>query len=290
MPRLLKDLTINEVSSVDRGAGRGVKVMLMKRDETAAASITKSGTGDVAMTEQELKDLIAKSAKEAAETATAVVSKAFEEKLLKSDREIKVLKMSPAHKAYYDEACTDEATRKAFEDMKDEERDEHAKKNPVKKAADTVTVEELAKRDTTLAKVLSENADLKKRLDASDLEKAQASFAKRAADLGLTEAGDGELMRKAYSGDTEAQTAFEKRQATVTAALKKQAETGKLFDEFGTQHARTGSAYSQLMAKADEVRKADRTLTKEQAFSKVYTDPENTDLVKLYKTEDALPA
>jgi hypothetical protein len=32
MPRLLKDLEIRDVSSVDRGAGVGVKVMLMKRD------------------------------------------------------------------------------------------------------------------------------------------------------------------------------------------------------------------------------------------------------------------
>ena len=31
MPRLLKDLQINDVSSVDKGAGIGVKVMLMKR-------------------------------------------------------------------------------------------------------------------------------------------------------------------------------------------------------------------------------------------------------------------
>jgi hypothetical protein len=35
LPKLLKDLQINDVSSVDRGAGRGVKVMLMKRDAEA---------------------------------------------------------------------------------------------------------------------------------------------------------------------------------------------------------------------------------------------------------------
>ena len=34
MPRLLKDLQINDVSSVDRGAGVGVKVLLMKRDDS----------------------------------------------------------------------------------------------------------------------------------------------------------------------------------------------------------------------------------------------------------------
>lgn len=36
MPRLLKDIKIDEVSSVDKGAGRRVRVMLMKRDEDAA--------------------------------------------------------------------------------------------------------------------------------------------------------------------------------------------------------------------------------------------------------------
>jgi hypothetical protein len=32
MPRILRNLIINEVSGVDRGAGKGVKIMLMKRD------------------------------------------------------------------------------------------------------------------------------------------------------------------------------------------------------------------------------------------------------------------
>jgi hypothetical protein len=32
MPQVLKDLQINDVSSVDRGAGRGVRVLFMKRD------------------------------------------------------------------------------------------------------------------------------------------------------------------------------------------------------------------------------------------------------------------
>jgi hypothetical protein len=35
MPTLLKDLRIDEVSSVDRGAGEGVKIMLMKREFSA---------------------------------------------------------------------------------------------------------------------------------------------------------------------------------------------------------------------------------------------------------------
>lgn len=39
MPRLLKDLQIDDVSSVDRGAGEGVRVMLMKRHEQLPAEV-----------------------------------------------------------------------------------------------------------------------------------------------------------------------------------------------------------------------------------------------------------
>ena len=39
MPRLLKELIINDVSSVDRGAGEGVRVMLMKRDAPLPAEV-----------------------------------------------------------------------------------------------------------------------------------------------------------------------------------------------------------------------------------------------------------
>jgi hypothetical protein len=34
MPRILTKLRIDEVSAVDRGAGDGVKIVLMKRDDT----------------------------------------------------------------------------------------------------------------------------------------------------------------------------------------------------------------------------------------------------------------
>lgn len=38
-PHILKDLTIGEVSSVDRGAGEGVRVVLMKRDTSGAQPV-----------------------------------------------------------------------------------------------------------------------------------------------------------------------------------------------------------------------------------------------------------
>lgn len=274
MPRILKDLVISEVSSVDRGAGEGVKVLLMKRN---------TPSGDVDMTTEELQALIKKSAEEAAATATAPLQKA----LADTTRQLAIAKINgnPTHKAHYDSLKSEDA-KKAFEDMKEEEKDEECAK--VAKAAQAdPAVAELAK---SLSATQAENAELKKRLDAVDLEKSQADFKKRAADLGLTQDGDGELMRKAFSGDKEAQAAYEKRQLEVTAALRKQADTGALFETFGKSgpgNAANGNAYSALTAKAAELRKNDPKLSEQQAFTKVYTDPANAELKKQYLSEEA---
>lgn len=50
MPRLLKELVINDVSSVDRGAGEGVRVMLMKRHTPAevAEHLKRAASNDAA--------------------------------------------------------------------------------------------------------------------------------------------------------------------------------------------------------------------------------------------------
>lgn len=60
--RLIKDLQINDVSSVDRGAGRGVRVLLMKRDdhnnENKMNAITKM-LNDVSETNDQIKKLVA---------------------------------------------------------------------------------------------------------------------------------------------------------------------------------------------------------------------------------------
>lgn len=278
MARRLTKLTINEVSSVDRGAGEGVKVMLMKRATETA------NPGDFDMNQQELEALIAKSVADATATAVAAVTKAFDGKIAEQAQQIALLKMSPAHKAYFD-SC-DEATKKSFEAMDDKGRDEFMSKNPLKKREDPVDQSQLSDVAKRLADTERENADLRKRLDAADLEKSQADFKKRAAALGLDQEGDGELMRKAFAGDKEAQAAFEKRQLETTTALRKQVETGTLFSEFGTRKAaNTDTALGQLQAKAADYRKAHPELSTDQAFAKVYEDPSNAELVQLSKRE-----
>lgn len=276
MPRILRDLHITEVSSVDKGAGRGVKVLLMKRDG--------ANPGDLAMTKEELDAAIKKAAEDAAATAVAAVSKGFSAELAKRDAEIVLLKMSDTHKSFMS-GC-DAETQKSFAAMDDKGRDDFMSKNPIKKREDPVVNADLAKRDETITKQAGQIDMLQKRLDASDLKDAQAEFKKRASDMGLTADGDGEVMRKAYLGDKDAQVAFEKRQVDTRKALAAQVDTSKLFGEFGTAKGAAGDAYGTMVAKAAELRKSDSKLTEAQAFSKVYEDPANADLVKQYKAED----
>lgn len=293
MPRLLRDITIKEVSSVDRGAGRGVKVMLMKRD----GDPSDHPSGDIAMTKEELDALVAKSVKDAVAAAVTDVTKtltaAQAAELAKRDFEIAVLKMSAPHKTYMD-GC-DEATQKKFAAMSDADREDFMGKNPKKRAADPVHQDDLTKRDVVVADLQKRLDDQGKELAQTRLEKAQADFKKRAVDAGLTEA-DGETMRKAYGGDAEAQAQLTKRFAEVTAGLKKQVETGALFKEFGHTAPVAGTPMAEIQAKADELRKADPKLTKEQAFAKAYEDPANAEIVgraraaemrKLYPTAAA---
>lgn len=283
MPRILKDITIKEVSAVDRGAGRGVKVMLLKREDDGTNPDDQSKETPMPMTDAEVKKAI----DDAVAAATTNITKKFEGDIAKRDAEITLLKMTDACKAYM--AQCDEDTQKKFTAMTPEARDAYMAANPIKKKIDPATEADLAKRDALIADQSKQIEDMKKRLDAADLEKARADFKKRAAEMGLDKDGDGEILRKAYAGDKEAQAALEKRQAEVHKALTEQAKTGALFNEFGAAKGESGTAYTSLVAKAEEFRKTDagRNLTKEQAFAKVYEDPANADLAARHRTEES---
>jgi hypothetical protein len=272
MPRVLKDLHITEVSSVDRGAGEGVKVMLIKRDgQTDDHPIKKEGDMP---TPAELKK--AEEDKAAFDAAVAKVAEAAVAKALASrDAEIAVLKMSDDEKAYCaDQKMTDEQ-QKSFAAMKPEERQAKMKKiddgDPIAKA---------------LAPVLAEMADLKKRNAVLENDKAVADFQKRAVGMGL-KPEDGEIIRKAYAGDVEAQKTLDGKITALNKQIAELDKTGKVFDEFGTTKGKDGaSAYDQLVAKAAELRKVDTKLTPEGAFTKVFTDPANRELADQHKREE----
>jgi hypothetical protein len=60
----------------------------------------------------------------------------------------------------------------------------------------------------------------------------------------------------------------------------------KVFGEIGRTGAPAGgSAWGQIEAAAGELRKADTTLSQEQAIAKVLKDPARRDLVTAYRAE-----
>jgi hypothetical protein len=104
--------------------------------------------------------------------------------------------------------------------------------------------------------------------------------------MGLKEE-DGETMRKAYSGDVEAQKVLDGKIAALNKQIAELDKTGKVFDEFGTTKGKDGaSAYDQFVAKAADLRKVEPKLSPEQAFTKVFTDPANRELADQHKREE----
>lgn len=228
-----------------------------------------------------------------ADTATeAEVLKALETQAASLAKAENLAKMSAKHKAFHEKLSGDAADK--FAAMSSDDRDsEMAKAAPdVEKAiasGDAFRSEgqvfhkrdfgsenafSLAKRQAeTIAK---QAADIAKREETE----TAAQFVKRAADVGQP-AEFGATLRKAYSGDATAQGEVEK----LLGALQKQVAEGKLFDTMGSSVAKTGSALAEMNAKRDEIRKVDSKLTVEQAFSKAYTDPANSEIVKRMKQE-----
>lgn len=318
MARTLRNLKIDEVSGVDKGAGRGVRVLLMKRDgdddeqaqvtaatdalaksicsiladdkvEDPAAEIAKSisqfsahlaglspDTKENAMTPEEVK----KVAEDAVKVALDAANKIAADELAKRDIEIAVLKMSEKQKSHYDKL--DDAGKKKFRDMSDDDKDAACKKS------DETEADPVAKRIEDATKPLIEKASvLEKRVAEFETKEQIAVFAKRAVEAGLTEK-DGEIMRKAFSGDADAQAALIKRQGEVVRGLTEQVKTGKVFAEFGKSGPSAGAtANDEMKSKAEELRKtADGSkLTEAQAYTKVYTDPANRELAGRVRDE-----
>lgn len=107
----------------------------------------------------------------------------------------------------------------------------------------------------TLYKAMQRLADMERRAG----ETAEAAFARV-----TTETEDGVILMRAHNVATGPNW-------VPPAPVEKAAEH------------RHSAAYDRLLEKAAEIRKVEPALTKEQAFEKVYTDPDNRDLVDLYK-------
>lgn len=145
----------------------------------------------------------------------------------------------------------------------------------------------MAKRDELpehIRKQLADADDMRKRLAALEDKDATESISKRLADIGIA-TEHVETVKKAYAGD---KSAVDKLIDLVKAAYA-QVKAAGLFKEVGDGRDNGGkghSAYDELVTKADELRKKETSLTKEQAFAKVYADPANADLARRERSEN----
>lgn len=118
---------------------------------------------------------------------------------------------------------------------------------------------EIAKRD-------AEIADIRKQMAALLAQSTAVEFAKRATDMGMP-AAFGETIRKAESGDKAAVHDILKR---LESAMRAEGAS-VVFKEFGANgNGVSDDPIDQITAKAEELRKNQPNLSKEQAFAKAY--------------------
>jgi hypothetical protein len=329
MAKILTNLRIDEVSAVDRGAGEGVKILLMKRNEkmpesalqkfftnlfsksaapispeviaksTAALaqsvnSIMKNGGDDqnklLAETFVQFQEHLQKAVtgsppvvkKEVQDMDTAELKKALG---LKDDADdAAIMKAIAGQKETLEKARTDKATlEKAAADK------EAADKNVDKAAQEKLALEKaaIAALPESVRKQLEEGVVLKAQVEELRKKDMLATFTKKAEDAGLP-SSKGELLMKAYGNGGDAAAVDEL--LTMLKAAHTQVIKAGLFNEFGDGRGGSGTgatAYDELVAKARELRKTDKTISEAQAFAKVFTDPENSDLAKREREESA---
>lgn len=139
----------------------------------------------------------------------------------------------------------------------------------------------------------AEKQELAKRLEKAEGETAEEIQKRRRADfqkLAETELshlqGKPEELAKQLCDlqDTLSKPEFEKHLTMLKAANAQLQKSGAFAPE-GAPGASSGSAYEEIVAKAQELRKEQKKLTEKQAIAKVMKDPEHRDLVKRHRQE-----
>lgn len=221
---------------------------------------------DNTMTEQELKKKM--------DDAIAAAVAPLNEQIKSLGAENTILKMSEKHKGYMDSADMSDKEKSAFMSKSPDERDQHMKDNPVEKRLPADVQKRLAEADA-----------LQKRLAALEEKDELAAITKRAVEEYGLPADFGPVLQKAERGDKESIAKLGAKIGELTKSRDEALRVGGVFKEFGTSRGADGDAMQQLLAKRDELRKIDPSLTQEKAFAKVYADPANRDLVAQEKRE-----
>lgn len=221
---------------------------------------------DETMTEADLKKKL--------DEAVAAAIAPLNEQIEKLGAENAILKMSEKHKGYMDSADMSDKEKSAFMSKSPDERDQHMKDNPLEKRLPADVQKRLAEADA-----------LQKRLAALEEKDELAAITKRAVEEYGLPAEFGAVLQKAERGDKEAIAKLGTKIGELTRSRDEALRVGGVFKEFGTSRGADGDAMQQLLAKRDELRKLDPSLTQEKAFAKVYADPANRDLVAQEKRE-----
>lgn len=305
--RIMEKFRLDEISAVDYPAQEHARATIMKRDTEIPGNGKGADAADAANVDKgaTMSEAITKALGLASTATEAEITKAIADAAKKlSDAEAlaksneAILKMSGKHQDFMNGGGKmPKGGKDAFTAMSADERDAHIKDcggddesvekmlktgDAFKAANGTIVLKSKVGADV-FAVLKSQNDDIAKQaaeLAKRDEADAVSTFAKRATDLGFG-ADFGPTMRKAYSGDATAQAEVEKK----IAGLNKQIEEGALFQSFGKSSPKAGSAEAEFMAKVDEFKKANPTLSHAQAYTRVLKARDNADIVKRLRTE-----
>lgn len=314
--RKLKNLSIREVSSVTRGAGENVRVLLMKRDDadgktqknkvTLEDAITKA-VGALALTIKAINEADDVEDRDAAllkgisdfnthmadviglDAGDDVMSKELEAQIAKLSSDLAFAKMTDPHKTYANTMKLEGDALKKFVEADDAGREAIMKEFPPKKEKkpgdkeDDGCEKKIIKMDDLPQEVIAKlaQADEDKKILKGLQETAEVKkYEDKAVELGLAKS-HGDTIRKAFSGNAEAQGKLE----ALLKGLTEQVRTGKVFEQFGNEGKQATNAMDEIRAKADELRKTETKLSSAQAIDKVLSDPANAELAKRERDE-----
>jgi hypothetical protein len=193
---------------------------------------------------------------------------------LAAEFEVAKAKMSDKHKSYMADSGMSDDDKGKFVAASADDRDAMMTKAPVKKVDPDASV--------ALTKALSDVTDLQKRLAVFEADREVAAMQKRATEIGVS-TSQAETILKASKGDA---TAFGVVLDMIKAA-NEQARVGGVFKEFGASGGttgNTGTAAALVVAKAEELRKADPKLS--LIAARVAVRKADTDLAQRERDEE----
>lgn len=192
--------------------------------------------------------------------------------ITKLETELKVAKLSPDQRAYYDALKADDKPK--FLEDDEEEKKNKVDASKLQKSASDIAIE---KANATAAAAQAEVAKMRDEQD-------KATIVKR-ADTELTNIGKADDVGAVLHGIAKLSPELAKQAEALLKSADEKIAKGALFSELGSTRAGETSATKAIQAKATELQKANRGMTIEKARTQVRN--ENPDLAKQENDERA---